>query len=119
MPQTSLVHELQTLAQSKATDLGELLRRAKVVAVKLGLRETTEWIEHELNGYPQKHQIPAYRRIATQLMAANRSGANPVMFDDKGPMAQLAAHFPRHPCPSRSERSRTCSPGAKAAAPWS
>jgi hypothetical protein len=50
MPQTSLVLELQALAQSNATDPGELLRRAKVVAVKLGLKDTTAWMEHELNG---------------------------------------------------------------------
>jgi len=98
MPQTSLVHELQTLAQSKATDLGELLRRAKVVAVKLGLRDTSEWIEHELNGYPATHKVPAYRRIATELMTANRiHGAYPVMFEGEGPIAELAAHFSSAP----------------------
>lgn len=92
MPQTSLVLELQALAQAKATDLGELLRRAKVVAVKLGLADTAAWIEHELGGYPPDEDVPAYRRVTTQLMTHNPfHGSAAVVFDGEFEMA--AKHF--------------------------
>jgi hypothetical protein len=80
---TSLVHELQALAQASETDLGELLRRAKVVAAKLQLGEFDGWISNELNGYPPGADLPGYRKVASELKFFNPvHGFRPVVFDD-------------------------------------
>ncbi|SFU90709.1 abortive phage resistance protein [Xenorhabdus koppenhoeferi] len=57
----SPVLKLQDMASSSSTDIGELLSRAKMISVKLGLKDISEWIEHELNGYPSIDVLPSYR----------------------------------------------------------
>lgn len=79
---SSLVLELQALAQSGSTDLSELLRRAKVVAVKLDLKEPLIWIDHELNGYPDKAALPTYRQVPSELRMKNPfHGLVPIQFE--------------------------------------
>ncbi|MDC9596864.1 AbiTii domain-containing protein [Xenorhabdus anantnagensis] len=57
----SPVLKLQDMASSSSTDIEELLSRAKMISVKLGLQDISEWIEHELNGYPSIDVLPSYR----------------------------------------------------------
>ncbi|WP_224240422.1 AbiTii domain-containing protein [Hyalangium gracile] len=91
MPQTSLVIELQALAQESATDVVELVRRAKVVAVKLQQPEFAAWLEYELNGYPSDDKIPDYRKIPTALVVKNPfHGPQPVVWSDS---SWIAEHF--------------------------
>ncbi|WP_147439219.1 hypothetical protein [Corallococcus sp. CA049B] len=95
MPQSSLVLELQCLAQSNKTDLSELLRHAKVVAVKLKLDDFKEWLDREMGGYPRDGKVPEYRILSAQLMAKNPyNGLIPIMFKagDK-----RATHFSKSP----------------------
>jgi len=49
----SLVEELQRDALNANAKVSDLLRKAKAIAVKLELPELEEWVEHELNGYPE------------------------------------------------------------------
>ncbi|CDM92067.1 hypothetical protein [Xenorhabdus bovienii] len=57
----SPVLKLQDMASSSSTDIVELLSRAKMISVKLNLQDISEWIEHELNGYPSNDLLPDYR----------------------------------------------------------
>jgi hypothetical protein len=66
-----LLGELQELAQAQDTSVLELLRRAKVIATKLGREEDRSWIERELNGYPDGADIPRYREIPSVLKVKN------------------------------------------------
>ncbi|CAI1025658.1 abortive phage resistance protein [Serratia quinivorans] len=59
----SPVLKLQDMASSSSTDIEELLSRAKMISVKLGLQDISEWLEHELNGYPSQDILPDYRII--------------------------------------------------------
>ncbi|MFL4556770.1 hypothetical protein ACH19I_09285 [Yersinia kristensenii] len=59
----SPVLKLQDMASSSSTDIEELLSRAKMISVKLGLQDISEWLEHELNGYPSQDLLPDYRII--------------------------------------------------------
>ncbi len=91
-----LVIELQQLAQSGATDVSELLRRAKVVASKLKLDDFDEWFNHELNGYPEEAEVPDYRVVPSRLMHKNPfHGLQPVYFTGelKPGAFNLAEHF--------------------------
>lgn len=91
MGSTSLVLELQRLAQDGSTGLSELLRRAKVVAVKLDLREARVWIEQEMNGYATRGAVPAYRFVPTELKARNPfHGWQPVVWEGANPLQE---HF--------------------------
>jgi hypothetical protein len=49
----SLVEELQAEAIKPAVAASDILRKAVVVATKLGVKEMREWIRSELDGYEQ------------------------------------------------------------------
>ncbi|MDQ5954182.1 MAG: AbiTii protein [Patescibacteria group bacterium] len=60
---SSIIQELQIEATNTTNSVSDLLRKAKIVAVKLDLKEFAEWIEKELNGYGVSHKkdFPEYR----------------------------------------------------------
>ena len=58
----SLVLELQAEALDSSIPVSDLLRKAKTVAVKLGIKDFLNWIENELNGYGDE-KIPDYRIV--------------------------------------------------------
>lgn len=67
----SLVEELQRDCLESTVPVTVLLRKAKVIAVKLGLDEFSEWVDKELNGYANEDAIPAYRTIKGEPKAFN------------------------------------------------
>lgn len=64
-----LVLELQRAAMDKGTPVSELLRMAKVIAVKLQLPEAMNWIDSELKGYQDPTTTPQYRFVRTHVRA--------------------------------------------------
>lgn len=66
-----LVLELRRDALSENCSLGELLRKALVVAKKLHITDFELWVSHELNGYPPGSEIPKYREIHGSVKAYN------------------------------------------------
>lgn len=74
---SGLIEQLQEEALDRSTQASDLLRRAKLVAGKLGLSSTVEWIDSELNGYEEVHvdDLPTYRLLYGQPRALDlRSG---------------------------------------------
>ena len=66
----SPVVKLQEMAGSKSSDIEELLSNAKMIAAKLDLEDISEWLDHELSGYPSLDSLPPYRIITeAQVMA--------------------------------------------------
>lgn len=65
-----LVSELQVCSLDSGTSVSQLLRMAKVVAVKLDLDEFRRWIGSELEGYDNT-VVPPYRTIKGELKAWN------------------------------------------------
>lgn len=57
----SPVLKLQDMAGSSSTPIEDVLSRAKMISKKLDLNDIAEWIEHELIGYPNDADLPAYR----------------------------------------------------------
>ena len=80
----SLVLELQQLASESSTPPVDLLLKATMVASKLGLQETVEWLAHESRGYPDSAELPEYRCIRGRLMYRNfaNGGTFPLVADD-------------------------------------
>ncbi|MGD0597577.1 MAG: hypothetical protein ABSA64_08675 [Sedimentisphaerales bacterium] len=62
----SLLKDIQNAAIDTNADVIVLLRKCKVLAARLGNSEFKEWIEHELNGYPSKDELPKYRILKVQ-----------------------------------------------------
>lgn len=72
------------LATDRAHDISDLLRKALLVATKLGLREFRQWIECELNGYDSHVNVPEYRKARAELRLINPyNGLIPFYISDK------------------------------------
>jgi hypothetical protein len=67
----SVVRELQQDALNRDVEISDLLRKALVVARKLGLDDFQAWINNELNGYAKGEEVPEYRQISGQARAWN------------------------------------------------
>lgn len=67
-----LVEELQAQALNPSVKVSDLLRRVKLAAVKLQLKDTADWVDHELRGYSDPQNVPPYRRTTGQLRAHTR-----------------------------------------------
>lgn len=82
---SSIILELQNEASNSNSSVSDLLRKAKIVAVKLGLDDFLKWIENELNGYDTKEEseLPSYRIISGEAKAWNPYyGWRPILFSD-------------------------------------
>lgn len=62
----SLLKDIQNAAIDANIDVIVLLRKCKVLAVSLGNSDFKSWVEHELNGYPSKNNLPEYRILNVQ-----------------------------------------------------
>ena len=65
----SLVLELQRECLTPGVSVADLLRKALVVARKLGVKDLQSWIENELNGYDATIKVPSYRVTNGELKA--------------------------------------------------
>jgi hypothetical protein len=80
---SSVVIELQREALDRGVRVSDLLRKALVVARKLGLREFQTWIEKELNGYGNGDDVPEYREMFGEVRGWNPvRGWIPLLFED-------------------------------------
>lgn len=85
----SLVLELQQLAQLRSSEVTELLRRALVVATKLGIEDFRQWVTKELYGYSDK-DVPEYRKIRATLMGRSMvRGLIPIVIGHEALMRDL------------------------------
>jgi hypothetical protein len=77
---SSLIEELQRDALDRRPSVGELLRKAKTIAVKLDLPDLEKWVEKELNGYLSE-DVPDYRIVVGQVQFLHPTrGWRPVVF---------------------------------------
>ncbi len=68
----SLVRDFQRDIVQSSKSTTELLRTAKLISIKLGLNDITEWVSSELNGYTDPKKVPSYRSIpGGQLQVLN------------------------------------------------
>ena len=84
MPETPLIIQIQRECLDKEISVSDILRKAKVAAVKLELVDFQEWINNELNGYTKSaEELPPYRQLHGELKVFNPyRGWQPVFFED-------------------------------------
>jgi hypothetical protein len=58
-----LVEQIQAAALNRQESVSDLLRKMKLAAVKLGISEAIEWVDHELKGYGVGSNVPEYRLV--------------------------------------------------------
>ena len=59
----SLLDEIRSDLVNESANLSNTLRKAKILASELGVPEFREWVDFELDGYPNREKVPSYRRI--------------------------------------------------------
>jgi hypothetical protein len=84
----SLLREIQDAAIATDQPLATLLRRAKVLAARLDNPLLGEWVDHELNGYPDDATLPPYRARRPVLVVGDFSGLR--WKADRSPISALA-----------------------------
>lgn len=57
----TLLRKIQEAAVSSDSSITDLLRNCKILASRLSSQELSHWADHELNGYPNNADLPAYR----------------------------------------------------------
>ena len=62
----SLIQQFQDDIVNPDISLASILRRAKILAYRLRHGEFKNWVDNELNGYPDDTSIPRYRRYTAQ-----------------------------------------------------
>ena len=67
----NLIEQLQADAIDREVPITDLLRKAKIAAVKLGQMEFAKWIELETNGYLHGEEVPPYRRLSAEMKFFN------------------------------------------------
>jgi hypothetical protein len=93
-----LVLELQKDALEASVPITTLLRKALVVAKKLGIKEFQEWIQSELNGYDDFDNIPDYRRLYGDVKAWNPyHGYIPVIIQNESMSESLRIRKTKQP----------------------
>ncbi|MBL8217250.1 MAG: hypothetical protein JNK87_41400 [Bryobacterales bacterium] len=65
----TLLREIQSAATNENVDVATLLRKAKILAARLKNIDFQEWVNNELNGYPDPLTLPSYRVIPAAARA--------------------------------------------------
>jgi hypothetical protein len=95
---SSAVHDLQMAIVEGKQPLTQLLRLAKVIAAKLNLEAFEQWVDLELNGYPEGAELPNYRsvesysiQVLNQSAELEFSAPHEVRIDGRQPFSELQA----------------------------
>jgi hypothetical protein len=68
----TLLREIQDAATNQNVNIATVLRKAKILAARLQNPEFIDWVDRELNGYPEPKTVPEYR-IVPALVRGNLS----------------------------------------------
>ncbi len=63
-----LIEEIIEILSSDKGKLSDALIKTKVLLHKIGQKELVEWVNNELNGYPNKDLVPPYRILSAQVL---------------------------------------------------
>ena len=85
----AIVIELQRLASDSSHNLGDLVRKALLVATKLSRDDFATWLQQELHGY--KGDVPEYRIVRAEIQVRNPyHGYQPFIIGDTNIEDKLA-----------------------------
>ncbi|MDI2594316.1 hypothetical protein POF45_23200 [Pseudomonas sp. 681] len=70
----SLIQDIQAAAISQTTDVPTLLRMCKLLAARISHPLLNEWVDRELNGYPDIKSLPDYRVVRVDSYGSFHGG---------------------------------------------
>jgi len=97
-----LLDEIIALLASEQGSLTEALLKTKVLLHQIGKKELVEWVNNELNGYPEEAELPAYRVLPSVVLAnlnsmTFRAQAHPIPIGHLGAdKEEVLEHTPMH-----------------------
>ena len=62
----SLLKDIQDAVVDSNSDLPTILRKCRILASRLKNTELKNWVQHELDGYPDESELPDYRKAKSQ-----------------------------------------------------
>jgi AbiTii len=63
-----LANDIIALLSNESSSLSDALLKTKVFLHEIGKKELAEWVNHELNGYPDGTELPSYRILESRVM---------------------------------------------------
>ena len=66
----SLVRQLRDEIVNPDISASVVLRKAKILAATLNDGDLKQWLNFELNGYPDEADLPSYRKLQAPLLGA-------------------------------------------------
>jgi hypothetical protein len=63
-----LLNEIIETLSLQDSSLTDALLKTKVLLHKIGRKELVEWVNYELNGYPDKLELPKYRIVSATVL---------------------------------------------------
>lgn len=79
-----LLDEIINLLGDEKSSLSTALLKTKILLHEIGKKDLVEWVNHELNGYPQEAALPSYRTLPSHVRAN---------------FSNIAARYSSHPIP--------------------
>jgi AbiTii-like protein len=70
----SLLYEIQAALLDEETELGPILLKLRFLAARLGSDVLGDWVQHEMNGYPEDISIPDYRTASISYSGTFSNG---------------------------------------------
>lgn len=64
-----LLNDIIEALSSQDSSLTDALLKTKVLLHKIGHKELIEWVNNEINGYPDKIEVPEYRILPANVLA--------------------------------------------------
>lgn len=111
----SLISELQQEALNEKASVVSLLRKALLVAQKLDFEDFADWVEKELEGYPEKGDLPEYRRVRGIVRAGDMDrGFQTVHIPDAKLSERFSTMWMHNPIGELEDMLAAAKPGAEA-----
>ena len=64
-----ILNDIIELLSSNQGKLTDALLKTKVLLHQIGKKELVEWVNNELNGYPENAEVPPYRILSSRVLA--------------------------------------------------
>lgn len=66
----TLLRQIQNDLANANSDILNVLRKCKILAARLNSPELTQWVDYELDGFPDAQPLPEYRRLGITYYAS-------------------------------------------------
>lgn len=99
-----LLDEIITLLGDQDAKLSDALIKTKILLHQIGKKELAEWVNNELNGYPETAELPSYRILPSEVKV-NAASYGWLFNDHPIPTGHMSDFFKEHFLKARMRQS--------------